>query len=263
MGGGGWSNLDPTSSKFMGGMGSSLSPGGRMPGAGKLSGGGKGPKPPTAPDFDAAAREQARTSRNDVTGAFGGGSWSQTPDGRWSLDVNMSPELQAQAQRLMGGLGNQLDPAATREAATDAAYRSRTSRLDPRFAQERGSLESRLAAEGFSRGDAGWSTALDEFGRGQNDAYSQALLESESGAGNTAFGQSLAANMQPYQQLGAIQSMGEGLGRQALGQADPVQALAAAMSRYSGDLQGYGAQQAGKNSKMQGGASLLPLLAAA
>jgi hypothetical protein len=218
-------------------------------GAGKNGG-------PATPDFTGAAREQSRLSRNDVNGSFGGASWEQGPDGRWTLNTSMSPELQAAAQNAMGRMQNTPDAGAARDQAIDSAYRMQTSRIDPRVAQERSARESQLANEGFSRGDAGWNTAMDEFNRGSNDAYQQALLGAQSGAGNTAYAQMLAAAMQPYQQLQSIQGVGEGMGRQALAGAQAPDLMAALQAQYGGDLQRYGINQQNKNSQMSGLASL-------
>lgn len=227
-----------------------------------LSGGGKGGKngAPATPDFTGAANEQSRLSRNDVNGAFGGASWSQGPDGRWTLNTSMAPELQAASERLMGQLGTGPDPAQARDQAIDSAYRMSTSRLDPRFSQDAAAYEAKLANQGFSRGDAGWNTAMDEFNRGKNDAYQQALYGAQSGAGNTAYAQTLAAAMQPYQQLQSIQGMGEGMGRQALAGAQAPDLMGALQAQYGGDLQKYGIDQQQKNSKNSGASSMLPLL---
>ena len=248
MGGTSWSDVDPTN----------WSVGGVKPYSTGSHGVGKGGKNggPQAPDFAAAAETQARTSRNDVSGTFGGAKWSQTPDGRWSLDMSMSPELQGAAQNAMGRIQNTPDAGAARDQAIDSAYRMQTSRLDPQYQQAQSSLENQLANEGYSRGDEGYSKAMDNFGRQRTDAYQQALLGAQSGAGNTAYAQTLASAMQPYQQLQAIRGLGEGTGLAALGQAQPVNSLAAASALYNGQLQNYGIQQQGKNSMMGGIAGL-------
>lgn len=226
--------------------------------AGGLTGGGKNGGPST-PDFTGAANEQARLSRNDVNGAFGGASWSQGPDGRWSLNMSMNPELQSAAGNLMGQIQNTPDAGAARDSAIDAAYRMQTSRLDPRFAQRRASLENQLANEGFSRGDEGFRTASADFGRQENDAYQQALLGAQSGAGNTAYAQTLAAAMMPYQQLQAIRGLGEGAGMASLNGAQAPDLMSALSAQYGGDLQKYGTQQAQKNSKNSGASNLAML----
>lgn len=242
---------------------------------------------PTPPDFAAAAQEQARTSRNDVNGAFGGATWQQTPDGRWQMSTSMSPELQAAASNAMGQIGSQgpltprsmgpapearltdvgtftpggnlLDPTATRDSALDAAYRMQTSRLDPAWSQRSSALETQLANEGASRGDAAWTQAMGDLGRDRNDAYQQALLAAQSGAGNTAFGQALGANQQRFgQDLSTFstnadnalrqnqQNFGQELGSYQAGLAgneqDWTQQLAAAMAPYQqlSNIQGLG-----------------------
>jgi hypothetical protein len=187
----------------------------------------------------------------------------ETGPGHWTQRTGLAEPLQTAADRLMGSLGSQLDPAATRDQAIDSAYRMQSSRLDPRFDAARKSRETQMANEGFTRGDEGWQTAMGEFGRDENDAYQQAMFGAQSGAGNTAFAQSLAANMQPYQQLGAIKGLGASPGFTAAGQADVPQLLAAAMQQYGASLDSFNAGQAGKNSKMNGAASLAPLVLAA
>ena len=243
---------------------------------------------PTPPNFGQAAANQSASSRNDINSTFGGAHWTRV-DGptapmrevrrgfagigdamanyqaanqepRWQLDIGMAEPLQGAADNLMAqiaaGSQNALDPTAMRDSAIDAAYRMQASRLDPRFAQQQSALENQLANEGFSRGDAGWTTAADNFARQRDDAYQQALLGAQSGAGAQAFAQALAANrqaaMQPYEQLGAIQGMGERAGYASLAGAQPSQDLAAAMQQYQGQLQNYGIDQSNKNSLMSG-----------
>ena len=93
-------------------------------------------------------------------------------------------------------------------------------------------------------------------GRDRNDAYAQAMYNAQTGAGNAAYAQSLAGNMQPYQQLQAISGLGRPASFVPAGQADVPQLLSAAMQQYGANLDSYNAQQASKNSKMNGGASL-------
>jgi hypothetical protein len=242
--------------------------------AGKM--GGKGAQAPSAPDFSSVAREQAeyskeaaaeqtRQNRPDQYGPFGSSEWTQGPDGRWTQTSSLAPGLQGAADNLMGqiGAGSSLDPGQARDQAIEAAYRQSTSRLDPRFSSARAAQEAALANEGFSRSDEAWRNAMSEFSRGENDAYQQAMYGAQTGAGNAAFGQSLAANMQPYQQLGALKGLGGNAPFIPAGSADVPQLLAAAMQQYGASMDQYNAGQAGKNSKMQGAATAAPLLVAA
>lgn len=240
-----------------------------------------------------ATREQTFANRPDQYGPFGSTTWEYEPGepvagtrpaagsfgvgiadllrgdggqdasttegpGRWTQRTGLSPGLQTAADRLMAqvGEGAGLDPAAARERAIEGAYGMQTSRLDPRFRAGRAARETQLANEGFTRGDEGWRTGMDEFGRGENDAYQQALLAAQSGAGNTAFAQALAAAMQPYQQLGAIRGLSQAPGFTPAGQPDIANMLGAAMQKYGADIDRFNSAQGGKNSKMNAGAGL-------
>lgn len=261
MGGGGlsWSDFDPTSSHFAGGK--------------NAKGGGDGP---SAPDFNEAARIQADSSRDitreqtqanrpDQTSAFGYSDWTQNADGSWSQQTGLSPGLASTANRLTGQIssGASLDPTQERDRAIEAAYGQSTSRLDPQWSQRESQLAQQLANQGFSLTDDAARTATADLGRQRNDAYQQAMYGAQTGAGNVAFDQSLAANMQPYQQLGALKGLGEQGGFTSAQGAQPLQSLAAAMQGYGANLDSYNANQASKNSKMSGAASLAPLAASA
>ena len=118
-----------------------------------------------------------------------------------------------------------------------------------------------LANQGIDPGSAAYGKEMDTLNRGQNDAYSSAMsgaIQQGTAAGHTAFQDNLAAQNNPYQQMGALGAMsGQS---QAPGGA---QYLPAAMANYQGALQGYGIQQQGKNSQMAGTSqlgSLLPYL---
>jgi hypothetical protein len=269
---------------WVGGIGGSMLGGGLMGPLGNVLGGylgsqgggegggknAKGGDAPASPDFAAIAnaqgdaslrntREQTSANRPDQYDAFGGSStWAQGPDGRWTQRQSLGAGLQGTADTLMGQLsGNaQVNPAQARDQAIEAAYGQATSRLDPQWAQRQASLENQLANEGMTRGDEAWQTSAGNLGRERNDAYAQAMYNAQTGAGNAAFGQSLAANMQPYQQLQAIQGLSRPSPFTSAGAAQPPDLLAAAMQRYGADLNSYNANQANKNSKMNAGAGL-------
>ena len=56
----------------------------------------------------------------------------------------------------------------------DAIYGKHQARLDPRFSQESGDLESRLANQGIVSGSEAYNREMDNFGRYKTDAYGQA-----------------------------------------------------------------------------------------
>jgi hypothetical protein len=231
------------------------------------AGGGAGAEPASPMDYVRGAITGADPS------ATAGGGQPDTEPGRWTQRSALAEPLQTAADRLMAQLagGAAIDPSQTRDQAIDSAYRMQTSRLDPRFSAQRAARETQLANEGYTRGDEGWvkefgGTAGDtsyagSFNQAENDAYQQAMYGAQTGAGATAFAQSLAANMQPYQQLGAIRSLSSPQGFTSAGQGSVADLLGAAGAQYGANLNSYNANQASKNGKMNGAASLGTLAA--
>jgi hypothetical protein len=244
---------------------------------GKNTAGGKGGSGPTAPDFNEAARIQAESSltntreqtaanRPDQYGPFGSSTWSQGADGRWTQNTSLAPGLDAGAQNLMGQISTQ-GPAMTgdqaRDQAIEAAYSQAASRLDPQWTQREDRLQNQLANQGFSLTDEAAQTAMGNFGRDRNDAYSSAMngaIGQGTAAGAATFAQNQAAQMAPYQQLGMLRGLSSPQSFTAAGQADPLQSLAAAMQGYGANVDQYNAGQAGKNSTMSGLGAMAPLV---
>jgi hypothetical protein len=250
-----------------------------IPGVGTSSftGGGKGGKgnQPTIPDFTGAAQEQARQSQEFVDaqtranrpnqqGPFGSSQWTQDPvTGQWTQNVTLTPGLNEAAQSITSGLAQgQLDPAAQREQAINAAYGQATSRLDPMWAQREQATAAQLANQGLTPGSAAYNAQIQNQNQARNDAYAQAMYNAQTGAGNAAFGQSLAANRQPYEQLQALQGLTGQPSFATAGQAQAPNVLGALGSMYGAQLGQYGMDQAQKNSKLSGAAGLVPVIAA-
>ena len=79
-----------------------------------------------------------------------------------------------------------------RQRAEDDAYGRSTSRLDPRFAEQRATMETQMANRGLRAGDSAYDKAMGNFGRTENDAYEQARMGATSegrGEDQQAFGQ--------------------------------------------------------------------------
>lgn len=70
--------------------------------------------------------------------------------------------------------GLKYDPKALRNQATQIAYESATSRLDPKFAEAQNSLEIQLRGQGLRPGDQAYDSAIANFERSKTDAYRQA-----------------------------------------------------------------------------------------
>jgi hypothetical protein len=64
--------------------------------------------------------------------------------------------------------------AAARQQVIDSVYGQYASRLDPKFAGEMQQMETKLANSGIARGTQAFSSAMDDFYRGRNDAYQTA-----------------------------------------------------------------------------------------
>ena len=64
--------------------------------------------------------------------------------------------------------------AAARQQVIDSVYGQYASRLDPKFAGEMQAMETKLANSGIARGTQAFSSAMDDFYRGRNDAYQTA-----------------------------------------------------------------------------------------
>jgi len=231
--------------------------------------GGKGGEAPSVPDFTGAAQQQQEQSRqnvNEQTQAnrpnqntpFSSSQWSQDANGNWTQNVSLTPGLNDAAQSISNqiGQGSSLDPGQARDQAINAAYGQATSRLDPQWAQRSQALDAQLANQGLTPGSRAYDASRQNSDMARNDAYAQAMYGAQTGAGNTAFQQSLNANMQPYQQLGALQGLTQQPSFSSAGQAQTPNLLGALGQQYAGELQQYGIDQASKNSKMSGGAGL-------
>jgi hypothetical protein len=246
---------------------------------GKNKSGGKGGDAPTAPDFNAAVENQAISSkqavgqqtqanRPDQSNAFGATStWEQGPGG-WTQNSSFGGPLGSAVTGLEGqAAANAGQPAMTgedaRTQAINGAYGQATSRLDPQWSQNQEQLQTQLANQGLDPSSEAYQNAMGNFSRSQNDAYTSAMnsaIGQGTAAQATTFGENQAAQMQPYQQLGAIQGLGQQQATPYAGQAQATQYLPAAMAAYQGALQTYGIQQQGKNSSMSGLGGLAPML---
>lgn len=76
--------------------------------------------------------------------------------------------------------GNEAD----RQRVEDALYARQTARLDPQYQKQQTDLETQLVNSGFSRGSAGYRTALDDYSRQRDDAYAAARNDAIAGGGS-------------------------------------------------------------------------------
>ena len=118
---------------------------------------------------------------------------------RYSSTQTLNPTQQAtldetqSAEFNLGALANERsdflrDYLPTTEAATDSIdnklYDLGRKRLDPRFAEARDALTSKLANKGIAPGSEAYNREMELLGRNENDAYTQLLLSGRGQAVN-------------------------------------------------------------------------------
>jgi hypothetical protein len=113
-----------------------------------------------------------------------------------SVDLSGLPDLKtADFSNAPGlpGIGNFSDE---RQRVEDAQYGRQTARLDPQYDKRQAALETQLQNQGFARGSEAWKSAMDDFTRERDDAYSAARNDAITGGGaeqSRLFGNALAA----------------------------------------------------------------------
>jgi len=223
-----------------------------------------GKNSPTPPDFTKAAEAQGASARPNQNGPFGSVQWTQGPDGKWTQNASLNPQLSQAASGLEAQAAqNASTPMMTgedaRKQAIDSAYGQASSRLDPQWSQREEQQKSQLIAQGLDPSSEAYQREMGNFERSRNDAYTSAM-NSAIGQGTAAqqatFNENLASRELPYTQLGQLQGLAT-----PLSPGPATQYLPAAMAAYQGALQTYGIQQAGKNSAMGGGAQAAALAA--
>jgi hypothetical protein len=241
-----------------------MGPSAMLGGGGGGKGGGKGGSAPSAPDFMGAVDRQTQANRPNQNTPFANSQWTQDANGNWTQNVGLSGGLGQAAQGYQQQMADQAgQPIMTgdqaREQAINAAYGQASSRLDPQWGSRATALESALANKGLTPGGEAYSAAQRDFNLGRNDAYTSAMnsaIGQGTEAGNAIFNQNLAQRQLPMQQLQGLQGLSGMPGAPGGGNY-----LAALLGQNSADLTRYGIDQAGKNSRLGGMASLGALAA--
>jgi len=191
------------------------------------------PSYPTPPDpqVTAAAQTQSniatanananlnRVNQYTPTGSVEWTNLGNNPDGtsRWSSTQTYSPQEMSifnlgqrtrqnigqigvdQSARIGSLLGTPID---MNNAVESRLYDLGRSRLDPRFEQDRASLEQRLANQGIGVGTKAYQDSMSRFEQSRNDAYNQLAL---TGRGQ-AVQEVLAQRNQPINEISALMS---------------------------------------------------------
>jgi hypothetical protein len=227
-----------------------------------------------APDFTKIAREQADISRQNVadqtlanranqTNAFGASSqWTQGPDGQWTQSSGFGGDLGRALQGLTGQVANQGALPTGQEArdqAIDSAYSQAMSRLRPEWDQREQATRSRLAAMGLDPGSEAATNEMANLGRARTDAETSAMnsaIGQGTAAGQAIFNQGVTSQQLPWQQLQALQGLGQQSNYSMAGQAQTPDLMGAAQQQYQAALNAQAQKGAGKNSMMSGIGSL-------
>lgn len=143
------------------------------------------------------------------------GKWVETPT--YTATTKLSPEQQkifdqTQAASLnLGTIANERSnflkdylakPFEVNSATEQKLYDLGASRLDPRFAQQKAQLESQLTARGIRPGSTAYTSAMNDFEQGRNDAYNSLALSGR----QQAFQEASYERAQPLNEIGALLS---------------------------------------------------------
>lgn len=187
---------------------------------------------------------------------------------KYTQTTNLSPEQQAIFEQSQVAQGNLAGLAADQSGAMrdylgqpfefnnqDAAnwaYDLGAQRLDPRFEQERSSLESQLINRGIRPGTAAYDAEMTRLGETKNDAYNQLMLTGR----QQAFGEALSQRNQPINELSALMSGSQVSNPAQMSGAAPQTGVAGV--DYTGLVnQKYQAELANSQAKMGGMFGLL------
>ena len=152
------------------------------------------------------AIQQQLMNNPDQVGPYGSRTLTMGPDGRWTLNTSLSPQLQqnfdqsnalfgSMLNRANGALSNGLSYNSLGAAPTfdtskvpglptadannlntvrDSVYRQQTQYLDPQFQQGQQDLESKLTNQGIMPGSEAWNREMQNFNLTKQKAYGDA-----------------------------------------------------------------------------------------
>lgn len=160
---------------------------------------------PSAPDpyktaeaqynFGKRAREDSLTN---AVSAAGSSRYVKGPDGRFTLQTELSPDLKARYQDLASSIGG-----FDRGAMEKTLYDRSLSLMRPDLEQGRESLETRLNTQGIPIGTEAYQKEIDRFDRQENDLFSRMAMDAVINAGN----ESRADRGMDLNEMGSLLSM--------------------------------------------------------
>ena len=223
----------------------------------------KPPEAPTPPDPLKMIQEQAKANYVNQYGPNGSLEYTQSPDGRWSVNRNFSPELKGIYDQQLGLLKTPMstDFSGDSTRMEQATFDRAKALLDPMFSEQGRSLEQKLANQGLPMGGEAYTGEMDRFDRNRGEAYNRAALDSVMAGRQEQgrlFGQQMQGRQSQFNQLAAL------LGGQQAGATPPIDAQGAfdtsqngIWNQYNATMQGWNQQRQTQNQNMAGIASLV------
>lgn len=226
--------------------------------------------PPPAPNPAVIAASQTQSNRDTAianarmqavnqSGPYGNLTYAENgtnADGtpRFSANYQLGGREQGLYNTAAGNLQNSLSRPF--DLNGNAGVESRLmelgrARLDPIFQQRQNSLESQLLNSGYQRGSEGWNRQMDQFGRGQNDAYNQLLLTGRGQAVNELMAQRQMP-MQEFNSLTSSRPFGFNPLPTPQGQQQNTDVAGIYNNNYQNQLTQYGLENQSRNAMMGG-----------
>jgi hypothetical protein len=267
----------------------------------------KSAAPPPAPDPVKTAQAQtasnvetarmnANLNRLDETDPMGSVKYTDLGNDHWRKDTALSPigqrqfDLQNQvdegtnrlALQGVGQAGKVLGKSFSLDGLTPEASRGNietdrarytdalSSRLEPKFAQDRAGLEQQMADQGIPMGSEAYNRGMDELNRAKTDARMQAVIqggnEGRAQDANVAnlrqrqLQEEMLKRSQPINEIGALLGTGQ-VGMPQFQQATPVNVqgtdvMGAYQAKTAADREAYNTRQGAKNAQAGSAAGL-------
>lgn len=150
------------------------------------------------------ARQNATRDRVNQTTPFGSLTYANDPNNpdAWSSNVQLSPEMQQQLQRVYASISQPVDLSSI-GATQDTAANALLARLNPSLTQQRSTKEAQLRNQGLTPGTPAWENAFRDVSQTENDARLAALSQAGSEA-DRAYSRYMGARAAPLNEFLAL-----------------------------------------------------------
>ncbi len=231
---------------------------------------GSTPSPPTPPDPSIVSQKQyqtnlqtaqAQAALNNVSqyGPQGSFVYNLGPNGTYTLNESLNPQLQQIQNAVTGAAGNLANassgmysgvPNINPSEAVNAAMSMQQQYLQPWFNQQQSVTNSNLQNQGLAPGDAAYDLAQKQLQENQTQSMQGALAQFEP----TAFNQQMQSYALPAQTIGMLEGLQPGMQMQQTPQTGiPATDVTGAYQNYQQAMeQNYQAQMQNQSAMMGG-----------